>query len=146
MKFLQLILVCMISSSPVISQSDIVDWTYEIINENDSKQLKITADIKSGWFIYSQHTDPDGPIPTAFSISITGSDDEISQVKEVTKPIRNYSELFEVEVLKFKNEVIFTQVLPDAKEGDVISGTVTYMSCDKSRCLPPKTVPFEVKI
>lgn len=146
MKFIQLFLFILLTSAAAVGQSEIVDWTYKIVEENDEKLLHITADIQPGWFIYSQHTDPDGPIPTAFSISVSGSDADLNDVTEVTEPIKQYSELFEVEVIKFKGKVTFTQKLPDVNNGDVISGDVTYMSCDKSRCLPPKTIPFEVKI
>jgi len=135
-----------LSLSKIAAQEDIVNWSFEIENIDDKKVLKATANIKNGWFIYSQHIE-DGPIPTSFKLK-QASVDAFTAVtlKEETTPIKIYSELFEAEVLKFKGEAIFTISVDDYKSGDIITGSVMYMSCDKSKCLPPRSVDFEVKI
>ncbi len=134
-----------LSLTQSVAQADIVKWTFEVETVDEKTVLKATADIKSGWFIYSQHTD-DGPIPTSFELSQESGELNTTVFEEQTIPIKNYSELFEAEVIKFKDEAIFTYSVEGYKSGDTISGSVIYMSCDKSKCLPPKSVDFEVKI
>lgn len=134
-----------LSMHEAIAQENIVKWTFEVESNDGANVLKATADIKEGWFIYSQHTD-DGPIPTSFELNQASGDPLTIVFNEETTPIKNYSELFEAEVIKFKDEAIFMISLDDYKSGDNISGFVTYMSCDKSKCLPPRSVDFEVKI
>jgi Tfp pilus assembly protein PilP len=139
------ILLLALSLSQASAQSDIVKWTFEIENADGKNLLKATADIKNEWFMYSQHTD-EGPIPTSFEMKQASGELVTVVFQEVTTPIKKYSELFEAEVIKFQDEAIFTYSLEGYKSGDIISGSVTYMSCDKSKCLPPKSVDFEVKI
>ena len=47
---------------------DPVDWNFTIEHvQDDIYDLVIDVEIDSGWSVYSQHVDPDGPIPTSFS-------------------------------------------------------------------------------
>ena len=49
---------------------DPVDWDFSIEHiDNDIYNLIIEAEIEKGWNVYSQHVDPDGPIPTSFLFS-----------------------------------------------------------------------------
>ena len=127
------------------AQNDIVDWNYEISTQEGETFLTITGAIKTGWVIYSQHTDPDGPIPTSIDIEENSAFSLEGDVIEETEPIIQHSELFDVEVKKFKDEVVFVQKIVGYESGTLISGTVEFMCCDKSRCLPPKIISFEVK-
>ncbi|MDA8693168.1 protein-disulfide reductase DsbD N-terminal domain-containing protein [Saprospiraceae bacterium] len=135
-----------ISISQSNAQKDIVDWTFEIKEVDGIKTLVATGDISEGWYIYSQHTDDEGPIPTSFEIKDASGKMTSVVFEEETTPIKKYSELFEVEVLKFKDKAIFTYELDDKSDIKLITGALEYMSCDKSRCLPPKLVEFEAKI
>ena len=131
-------------SLPVVGQDEnLVDWKFSLNEEGTA--LEIEAKIKDTWVIYSQHTDPEGPIPLEFEFTeITGA--ELSGVvEELTAPMSEMSEMFGVEVKKFKKSATFKQKLMP-KDGDRhIKGMVTYMACDATKCLPPKTIPFEVK-
>ena len=66
-------------------------------------------------------------------------------VVEMTEPIAEFSEMFDVEVKKFKKSAKFMQKLMPAEGKRLIKGMVTYMACDANRCLPPKSIPFEVE-
>lgn len=53
--------------------------------------------------------------------------------------------MFGVEVIKFKEAASFEQKLKERPAGGALGISVTYMTCDSKRCLPPTTVPLEVK-
>jgi len=129
----------------VTGQNNIVDWNYEISTQEGETYLKITGEIKTGWVIYSQHTDPEGPIPTSIELNESSEFSLEGGFIEETAPIIQHSELFDVEVKKFKDKVVFSQKLIGYGSGTLVSGTVEFMCCDKSRCLPPETISFEVK-
>lgn len=121
---------------------DPVSWTY-IINPTTTDhqyELTITADIDGDWVVYSQHTDPDGPVPTSFTYNDGAH--LLGATQEMTSPIKAYSDLFEVEVVKFKKEAIFRQTFMDDDGAVSIDGAIRYMTCDGLRCLPPKTIEF----
>ena len=127
------------------SSQDVADWSFEIVEIDDEKLLKATASIKEGWFIYSQHVGEDGPIPTSFDFQ-KGEDLVTIELEEASEAIKNFSELFGMEVIKYKNEAVFTFAIDESMSESKLSGEVTYMACDKSRCLPPVSIPFEVKL
>ena len=127
------------------SSQDVADWTFEIIEMDGEKSLKATASIKEGWFIYSQHVGEDGPIPTSFDLQ-KGEELVTIELEETSEAIKNYSELFGMEVIKYKDEAVFTFAIDESMSESMLSGEVTYMACDKSRCLPPVSIPFDVKL
>jgi len=121
-----------------------VTWTAQL--NNDKSEVLISAEIADKWFIYSQHLDEGGPIPTEF---VFGQSDGVAfngEVQEITKPIKKFDELFEMEVLKFKNKAEFSQKVTIGENAKIINLEVTYMTCDSERCLPPRTIPLTVKI
>jgi hypothetical protein len=137
-------LVVLLSSLSIFGQAeDLVDWQFTL--SEDGTELEIEATIATDWVIYSQHTDPDGPIPLEFEFTDLSGVELDGAVVELTKPITELSDMFDVTVMKFKKKATFKQKLKLTEGKPNIKGTVTYMSCDATRCLPPKTVPFEVE-
>jgi hypothetical protein len=124
-----------------------VTWTFELEQVDEKTyDLIATAKMKEHWVIYSQHTDPDGPVPTYFEFEATDGLQFVGDVEEVSKKMVQFSELFEVEVSKFKEEAIFKQRFTTQNKAVKLSGSVTYMTCDSQKCLPPKDVPFQVTL
>ena len=122
-----------------ILAQDPVSWTFEYQKKDDSNgSIIMTAQMDQGWVIYSQHTDEGGPIPTNFDWHASPDFTYVGQVDELSKAIKGFSEMFELNVIKFKNEAIFEQKIQNVKNGAIIKGSVTYMSCSGNKCLPPK--------
>lgn len=144
------ILICTVliaCSSLVFAQDNwenLVTWEVNYNEENTSIELKAT--IQENWVIYSQFTPEGGPIPLSFEFEDIDGVEFIGKVEELTEPIKTMSKMFELEVIKFKNEALFSQKIKTTGDSRIIKGNVTFMSCDNEKCLPPKTVPFEVKI
>jgi len=122
----------------------LVRWSAEY--DAAQSAIILTADLKDDWVIYSQHTDPEGPIPLEFEFETVSGVTFEGPVEELTKPITKMSEMFGVEVMKFKDKATFSQKIKLDTDPVTIKGMVAYMTCDSQRCLPPKSVPFQVKI
>ena len=97
---------------------DIVEWSGAFDRENQT--INIKADIKGKWVIYSQFTDPEGPIPLEFEFEPADGVTLDGDVAELTEVIEEHSEMFGVTVRKFKSEASFAQVLKSGwKPGQV---------------------------
>lgn len=117
-----------------------VQWSFSTqIDNNGYTQIVALASLKKGWYIYSQHTNDEGPIPTAFTVG----DNQIV-FEEKGELIAQYDEMFEVEVKKYKDTVTFLYTLNKSDSPSVISGDVFYMCCDDTQCLPPIKVDFKL--
>ena len=122
---------------------EVVEWTAHY--DADKNSILIQADMDDDWVIYSQHTDPEGPIPLEFEFITSDPIQLDGDVIELTEPTKMMSEMFGVEVIKFKEAASFEQKLKERPAGGALGISVTYMTCDSKRCLPPTTVPLEVK-
>jgi hypothetical protein len=126
----------------VFSQSKIT-WTYTY-NEQ-TKTIEMKAQLAEGWHLYSQHIANDvGPVPTSFSFEENKSVKFIGRVSE-PEAIQMYDENFEAMLDFFEDEVIFRQRI-SVKKSSVVDGTVTYMMCNKTQCLPPVDEKFTIQI
>lgn len=135
----------LIASFAFSQATDPVSWQFEVTqNEDASYTFTATAKMKGEWAIYSQHTGEGGPIPLEFTY-----DDGVKLVGETieeTEAIKKMSDLFEIEVIKFKKEAVFTQIFNSTKGQSSIKGTLRFMCCDSKRCLPPTDVSFDVAL
>ena len=145
MKSLFVSLALLLSIVLSAQNNDIVEWTTSF--DATTQTITIDADIKGKWVIYSQHTDPDGPIPLSFEFDKTKGVILDGPTQEMNKPIEEKSEMFGVTVRKFMGNVSFSQKINEGwKPGTILNGNLTYMACDDEKCLPPETIPFEVKL
>jgi thiol:disulfide interchange protein DsbD len=117
-----------------------VSWTFNLIKVSDSEyDITAIAKMNPSWVIYSQYTDDSGPIPTFFLV-------EGKEVKfeEKSKVVKEFDEMFDVDVMKFKETAVFTSRIKKTDKSNV-SGYVEYMTCDGAKCLPPMKVAFDLK-
>ena len=129
----------------VQAQDAPVQWTFEVHQtDQGTHEFVATATIKSPWVIYSQHTDPDGPVPTRFEFE-TVLPWLQPELIEFPKAKEGMDPLFELNVAKHESQVTFSRHFSTSEAKSLI-GTVTYMTCDGNRCLPPKAIPFDIVI
>lgn len=122
---------------------DIVKWTASL--DKAQSAILLSAEIKSGWVMYSQHTDPDGPIPLEFEFSGGSGLSVEGEVEELSKATKAFDEMFELEVIKFKGKADFRQKVMLTNSPATTKGYITFMCCDASKCLPPVTVELDIK-
>ncbi|MEO1713961.1 MAG: protein-disulfide reductase DsbD domain-containing protein, partial [Bacteroidota bacterium] len=120
-----------------------VKWKMEAKALGDSEYaLVFSATIDDGWAVYSQFLEEDGPIPTTFEydagdhFSLNGKAEESGHRKE------SYDKVFEMNLIKFTETAVFTQKVKVTDTGKPVTGYFTFMTCDDTRCLPPKDIDF----
>ena len=145
--------------TPIFGVSQIydpLDWSFskQKISEN-TYELTFVADIEQGWAIYSNdiyNNDIDCdveicPLPVSFefdkdndleSYNLIGDIKEVNENKSVSQ-----DPIFLMEVTKFTKKATFNQVIELKAENVNVTGYLTFMVCDDTKCLPPTDVEFE---
>lgn len=125
-----------------------VKWAYKLKKVNATTyEVQITATIDKGWHIYSQTTPDGGPVPTTIKFAKNPLVTLVGAAKEVGKLEQRHEELFGVDVKQFSNIVSFVQTVKvkTAVKTSVV-GTVEFMVCNDTQCLPPTTNKFSLSI
>ncbi len=124
---------------------DPVSWSYEAKKVGSNEyNLIFKAKIDNGWSIYSQYLDrDDGPIATSFNYDTGDHFETVGKNEESGNRKEAYDQIFEMNLIKFEKEAIFTQKIKVTDPSKEISGWLTFMTCDATKCLPPKDVDFK---
>ena len=124
-----------------------VQWSYSAKKIADKTyELHITAILEGKWHIYAQDAG-EGPVPTEFSFTTNPLVKMDGKVREVGKLEKSYDPNFKSVLKYYGSKVDFVQkVKLKSNATTVVAGTVTYMVCNDKKCLPPKDVPFSVKV
>lgn len=141
-------LVAFMSMTAFSQMKSPVSWNYEAKKKTaNTYEVILTATVESGWHIYSQNTGKGGPVPTTISFKANPLVTKIGTIKEQGKLEKHFDKLFNTNVLYYSDKVVFVQT---AKvKGNIktsVSGTVEYMVCDDSQCLPPVKKTFDLKL
>jgi hypothetical protein len=149
MKSILLLLAISLSALSLSAQpSHPVSWStrYEQV-EGYTYDLHLKATAEPGWYIYSQHIQEGGPIPTSFYFDkgdhyqLEGEVEEQSEHRKA-----GIDEFFDMEVIKYAESVTFTQRVTVKDFSQPISGYLEYMTCDDEQCLPPREENFSFLI
>jgi thiol:disulfide interchange protein DsbD len=128
--------------------SKAVHWTFTSKKLADKVyEVHMTASIDGNYHMYAQNVGVDGPIPTSFKITANPLVVMDGKVKEVGKLVQKKEEVWGGDVRYYEKSVDFVQVVK--LKGNVktnMAGTVEFMVCNESQCLPPATVDFKVNI
>jgi thiol:disulfide interchange protein DsbD len=143
-----LTILLLIAAAAMAQMKDPVQWNITAAKKSGKVyEIKFTATVANPWHIYSQNTPKGGPVPTKISfktnplVTFNGSAKELGDLKRV------HDQYFNVDVKYFNSKVDFVQTVTlkaDAKTS--VSGTVEYMVCNDQECLPPKKIPFDLKL
>ncbi|HRH69825.1 MAG TPA: protein-disulfide reductase DsbD family protein [Flavobacteriales bacterium] len=126
-----------------------VVWTLATEKVKDGLwRLRYTAAVQDGWYIYSQESFGDGPIPTSFVL-----DSAVAHARFMAKAVEDgkemhqgMDEMFGIEVRKYEHAVSFAQEVYVTDEAKDITGVVNYQACDDTQCIFPDPVPFTVNL
>ena len=108
----------------------------------NTHQLVIEAYIDEGWVIYGMNTPEGGPEATSFDFEKTESIELLGTTTEKVPAISKFEPLFDTQVLKFSQKATFLQSVNRHGTENVVKGSVRYMACDGTKCIPPTDVPF----
>lgn len=125
-----------------------VNWNYEAKKKAKGVyEIVLTATVEHPWHIYSQNTGKGGPVPTSISFKKNPLISTSGNFKEVGKLEKIFDKNFNTDVLFYSDHVSFVQTVKvknDIKTN--LSGTVEYMVCDDSQCLPPVKKTFALTL
>lgn len=135
------------SSKPGLTDAIPVAWKVKATRVSaDEYEVTFNADIKEGYYIYSQYSKSSkGPMPTKFNIE--GEGDRLKTIKrkeEGDNRVRKYDSHFKMTLTKFGDNVTFTKKIKLERGSKQLKGQLYYVACSDDVCLPPKPVPFSV--
>jgi thiol:disulfide interchange protein DsbD len=140
---LQLFIFISFLSTSAFSQEKI-QWSFDFVPYPAS--LQISAKIENGWHLYALDLDPSiGPVPTQIVLEKNKAVQVLNAFEANTKAKQSYDSNFGAEVSYFENSFEARNRIK-VKKPTTVKGELTYMLCDDKRCLPPKTIPFEIKV
>lgn len=124
-----------------------VKWTFSHNKIGDNEfELVFKADIEAKWHLYSQDI-PMSPPATTFTFETSDKYELTGSVTEESKIIEEYDPNFEMELKFFANEAIFKQKVKVPGNKMVhLKGSLEFMSCDDTKCLPPEVIDFDFKL
>jgi thiol:disulfide interchange protein DsbD len=126
-----------------LSAQDVVQWSASYSKE--SSEVIIKAKIKKEWHLYSQYVSPNaGPIPTTIKFTKNKNVKIKGKVSEENVHAM-YDENFMAHISVFDDYANFKQKVK-VKKNTELEISITYMVCDKTKCLPPKEEKITIKI
>ncbi len=123
-------------------------WKFSAEVHSDTEAtLKMEATVEPGWHIYSTTlSGDDGPLPTEFIFKPSKQFSLIGGVVEPAPKVE-FDPNFQMEVKYFSNKVVFKQkIIYNSKIRFPVTGEVSWMLCDDTRCLPPEYLDFTIDI
>jgi len=126
-----------------------VSWSFDSKKLSDNVyEVQMIATIQSGWHLYSQ-TQPKDAIaqPTSFKFNNNPLLEIDGKIKEDGKLEKYKDEELDISANQYSRQVVFTQkVKLKGKVRSNVGGTVTFQTCDDKKCLPPKTITFNIAL
>ena len=128
-------------------QLDPVKWNYSVKETSATEaELVFTAKLDAGWHLYSQYTDPNGPLAIVFEFTPSADYQLIDKVRE-PKPHEEMDEIFGCVVKSFSGTVVFRQKVKRLSDKDfTVKGIVSYQLCNDGSCIAPEDHDFTFKV
>lgn len=110
-------------------------------------KVVVTAKIDKPWHMYDMGPYDGGPNATTVVFKLPAGVTLIGGVKQVSKPTKNYDEMFGMDIGYFAGEAVFEQQFNNTTNKNArITVTVEWQVCDDESCLPPmdEDLTFEI--
>ena len=105
-------------------------------------EIRIKAIMEPKWHLYST-SNKGGAGPTIVKFK---NADAANKLKEEGKLKTIFERAFNVDQKFFEDKVDFVQVVKVKPGEKKVKGSIEYITCNDSKCLPPKEVEFEIKL
>ncbi|MDB5227278.1 MAG: thiol:disulfide interchange protein, partial [Bacteroidota bacterium] len=136
----------MISFSSQAAFQEHLSWKSEIekISETEFK-VKIICSLDDDWHVYSQFTDPGGPLPTEFRFEKNKDIELVGKTEEIGKIKKEFDELFGVNVASYSDQVTFVQRVKIKNSDAILKGEFDGQVCkDEVGCMPMGPEKFAI--
>jgi Disulphide bond corrector protein DsbC len=149
MKMISILLLAFLSSCGTKAQLSPITWSFSATKVADKTyEVHMKATIQNNWHLFSQTQPEDAiAIPTTFTIRPNPLFTTEGKIKEMGKMEVMKDDALGISANQYSKTVDFVQRIKlKANVKTSFSGSVEYQSCDDKKCLPPKTVNFNVAI
>ena len=127
-----------------VNTDDVVIWDTKVERTAEGTyRLFFEANIKEGWYIFSQHSPEGGSQPAFFEFESSKNFERIGEVIE-SESIPSYNEVFEVTELIFKQKASFYQDIKLLDSGAVATITLYYQVCQTVCIAATETFRFKL--
>jgi thiol:disulfide interchange protein DsbD len=126
-----------------------VSWSFNSKKISEKTyEVHLTANIQSGWHLYSQDQPSDAvALPTNVTINNNPLLKIDGKVKEVGSMEKFQDKNLGISAHQYSNKVDFVQVVKIKSNAKTnVSGSVEFQTCNDKKCLPPKTVNFDIAL
>ncbi len=147
MRIVLIVLIGIFCTGMSNAQTNPVTWSGDVAaNEFGGYTVTLRADIETGWYLYSQHLEDGGPIPTQIAFNAGNYDlrGGASESGAITK--EGMDKLFGINITKFGDQALFKQNLYSKDLNEKITGTLEYMSCNDVQCTRPLRTEFKIDL
>ena len=126
------------------STDDVVIWDTKVERTAEGTyRLFFEADIKEGWYVFSQYSPEGGSQPAFFEFENSKNFERIGEVVE-SESIPSYNEVFDVTELIFRQRASFYQDIKLLNPGAVVHITLYYQVCQTVCIAATETFIFEL--
>jgi thiol:disulfide interchange protein DsbD len=127
---------------------DPITWKISVDNNaTASATIHLTANIESGWHLYSLNLPEDGPNSTVIDFKLPDGVTLDGPLTPSRKPIEKYDDMFSLNLSWWENSVSFTQKVKIADEKThTVSVSVSFQGCNDETCIAPKTEVLETSV
>ena len=144
-----LFIVVLVLGSCLLNAQSPVSWNFNSKKISEKTyEVHLIANIQSGWHLYSQNQPSDAiAIPTSVTINNNPLLKLDGKVKEVGSMEKFKDKNLGISAHQYSNKVDFVQVVKVKSNTKTnVSGSVEFQTCDDKKCLPPKTVNFNISL
>lgn len=134
------------SSSAQVQDHAKWNYTFEKIDDH-ALNIVLTVKLDSGWHIYSSNMENGGPQKTIIYIEPSLGVKVLSETIEIGKLIEKFDSSFNLTLRYYPNSVQFKKRIDISNKSTFkLKGSVSYMLCTDTECLPPEEKMFEIDI
>jgi len=133
----------------VLHAQNPVSWNFTTKKISDKTfEVHLTANIQNGWHLYSQNQPDDAiAIPTSVTINKNPLLKLDGKIKEIGNMEKFKDKILGISAHQYSDKVDFVQVVKVKSNAKTnFTGSVEFQTCDDKKCLPPKTVNFNVAL
>lgn len=116
-----------------------VQWTATAIKTGKKTfQVKVSGSIAEGWYIYAGKRRPGGIVPVSLQFDADSAVTLDGSMKEEGTTEQKFDPSAGSMVGIYRKEVMFTQTVKvKSKLPRKLTGSIRFMGCDETMCLPP---------
>lgn len=125
-----------------------VQWTVTAqAIDHETYEIQLKAKIQNGFYIYAHDiSDEAGPISTTINITNNKDFQKVGGLTFAGKREESFDPTFEVNIAKFKKEVIFKQKVKLLADQVTIQGFYEAQACNDQMCFPPDGEDFKLTL